>query len=321
MIQKDFSFGLYEGSRKWKCPQCGQKTFVCYVDSNGEVIDETCGRCDREDKCSYHLPPREFFESNGIVPKVCNKPTYKQEPKPSYMEPQVLEATMCQYEKNDLVNFLCNHFPQESVMELVFRYFVGTANKWDGSAVFWYIDKHNHIRGGKIMKYDRRTGKRVKEPFNHVTWAQKELGLTDYNFKMCLFGEHLLHDHYNGSDEPVIVVESEKTALILMLALQKAVLASQLVVACGGCGGISAKMLEPLYGHDVLFIPDEGVYDKWSSRVNALSDKFKGATVSDIMERVAKQQGDDIGDYIIEHIQYLDHLLTNTIYPHLKQII
>lgn len=319
MIQKTFSFGLYEGSRKWVCPQCGQKTFVCYVDSNGEVIDETCGRCDREDKCGYHLPPRVFFESNGIVPKVCNKPTYKQEPRPSYMEPDILEKTMRDYNNNSLINFLCDHFPKDAVSELVGRYYVGTAQKWGGSVVFWHVDRYHKIRSGKIMKYNRSTGKREKEPFNHVTWAHKEMKLKDYNFKMCLFGEHLIEDHFNGSGERVIVVESEKTALILMLALQKAVWASQLVVACGGCGGISAKMLEPLYGRDVLFIPDEGMYDKWSSRVNALSDKFKSATVSDIMERVARNKGDDIADYIIEHIQYLDFLLAETIYPQLKK--
>ena len=319
MINKKFPFGLYEGSRKWVCPQCGQKTFVCYVDNNAEVIDETCGRCDREDKCGYHLPPREFYKKNGIVPKGCNKPTYKQEPKPSYMEPQVLEATICQYEKNDLINFLREHFPQDAVTELVGRYLVGTAQKWGGSAVFWYVDRYNKIRGGKIMKYDRLTGKRVKEPFNHVTWAHKEMGLKDYNFKMCLFGEHLINEHFNGSGERVIVVESEKTALILMLALQKTVWASQLVVACGGCGGISTKMLEPLFGRDVLFIPDNGMYEHWSSRVNALSDKFKSAVVSDIMERVAKNKGDDIGDYIIEYIEYLDYLLTETIFPQLKK--
>lgn len=319
MITKDFSVGLYEGSRKWVCPQCGQKTFVCFVGSNGDVIDETCGRCDRQDKCGYILPPREFYKNNGIVAKVWNKPAYKQEPKPSYMEPSLLKKTMRNYEINDLVNFLCDHFPQDAVSELVGRYYVGTAQKWGGSAVFWYIDRNNKIRGGKIMKYDRATGKRVKEPFSHVTWAHKEMELKDYNFKMCLFGEHLLQEHYNGSDEPVIVVESEKTALILMLALKEAFWASQLVVACGGCGGISSKMLEPLRNKEVLLLPDNGKYEEWSVKANALRDMFKSIRVSDIMERIAKQQGGDIGDYIIENVQYLDYLLNDTIYPQLKK--
>ena len=151
-----------EDISKWICPQCGQKTFVCYVDSNGEVIDETCGRCNREDKNSYHLPLRDFYKNNGIVQKDWNKPAYKPKSKPSYMEPQVIKATMRQYKKNNLINFLCEHFPQDAVIELVGRYLVGTAQKWGGSTVFWHVDRYNKIRGGKIMKFKRATGKRVK---------------------------------------------------------------------------------------------------------------------------------------------------------------
>ena len=32
----------------------------------------------------------------------------------------------------------------------------------DGSVIYWYIDKENRIRSGKIMQYDPQTGKRIK---------------------------------------------------------------------------------------------------------------------------------------------------------------
>ena len=46
------------------CPNCGHpREFALYVDENGNPIDESCGRCNRE-KCGYHLPPSEFFKEH-----------------------------------------------------------------------------------------------------------------------------------------------------------------------------------------------------------------------------------------------------------------
>jgi len=56
------------------------------------------------------------------------------------------------------------------------------------------------------MLYSPTTGKRVKEPFNHITWVHKALKQPDFNLKQCLFGEHLLQD----KTKPVAIVESEK---------------------------------------------------------------------------------------------------------------
>lgn len=42
------------------------------------------------------------------------------------------------------------------------------------------------------MLYNPTTGKRIKEPYNHVTWVHSVLHKEDYNLKQCFFGEHLL---------------------------------------------------------------------------------------------------------------------------------
>ena len=42
------------------------------------------------------------------------------------------------------------------------------------------------------MLYDEDTGKRVKKPYNHITWVHnpdkdlKEKSITDFNLKQCL---------------------------------------------------------------------------------------------------------------------------------------
>lgn len=46
-------------SGKAICPQCGRRTFVYFVDGSGNLIDERCGRCDRENHCSYMMTPKE----------------------------------------------------------------------------------------------------------------------------------------------------------------------------------------------------------------------------------------------------------------------
>lgn len=61
------------------------------------------------------------------------------------------------------------------------------------------------------MLYDSETGKRVKHPYNHITWAHSLLKQKDFNLKQYFFGEHLL---LKSIDKPIAVVESEKAALI-----------------------------------------------------------------------------------------------------------
>jgi hypothetical protein len=64
-------------------------------------------------------------------------------------------------------------FGVEVADQLVSKYFIGTSKHWPGATVFWQIDISGKVRTGKIMLYSPATGKRVKEPFNHISWAHK----------------------------------------------------------------------------------------------------------------------------------------------------
>ena len=52
-----YKYNLEKGSRKHHCPACKQKTFVRFVDDNGDYAGDSFGRCDRESKCGYHERP------------------------------------------------------------------------------------------------------------------------------------------------------------------------------------------------------------------------------------------------------------------------
>ncbi len=158
--------------------------------------------------------------------------------------------------------------------------------------MFWQLDRYGHVHGGKIMQYNPTNGKRVKEPFNHITWVHTAMGLTDYNLKQCLFGEHLLRDY---PDMTVAVVESEKTAIIA-----SGVFGDCITVACGGCGNLTNALCEPLRGRDVVLFPDNGKLAEWSEKGSKMRHLFGRLFIADIMEREAMNVGDDIGDLIVQ---------------------
>ena len=149
------------------------------------------------------LPHRSTEKREPIfIPKVA------EQPKPiSYIPSEIVQASMQHYETNNLFRFLCLKFGREQTMELMRRYHVGTSKHWQGATVFWQKDCKDRVRTGKIILYNPQTGKRVKQPFCHVTWVHSALHLTDFNLRQCFFGEHLLTSEKN---KPVGLVESEK---------------------------------------------------------------------------------------------------------------
>lgn len=286
---------------KWFCPDCGKKTFVCYLDCDGEIINEKVGKCDRADKCNYHYTPKEYFSDNGNDRPITHrpKPKVKNEPSPTYFDIGIFKKTRRAYEKNNLIIFLKRKFKPDLIVKAILDYHIGTSNHFGGgSTVFWQIDRQGKIRGGKIMKYNQDNGKRVKEPYNMITWVHTVMHLTDYNLKQCLFGEHLLKKY---PDKGVAVVESEKTAIIASMWCPDIIF-----LACGGCQNLSNQRCIPLKERRVVFFPDNGKYEEWREKAKELSHLFKSFVVSDIMEHEAVEHGDDIGDLILANINTKD---------------
>jgi len=285
---------------RYHCPACNhkKKTFSLYIDTEtGEHIHPTVGRCDRESNCGYHYTPKQYFQDNKIdTPRTfISRKKIKSQHKPvSFIPIEIFKASLQEYESNHFVQFLIDLFSEEVTSELISRYFIATSKHWSGSTVFWQIDTKGKIRTGKIMLYSSSTGKRIKEPFNHITWAHSLLKRPDFELEQCLFGEHLLND----KSKPIAIVESEKTAIIASVYLPQFIW-----LAVGSLTNLNAKKCSVLNGRIVTLFPDLNGFEKWSEKANELS-KIAIFNVSDLLERKAseeeRRQGLDLADYLIK---------------------
>lgn len=277
---------------KFICPACGKKTFVPYIDAEGNILSSTVGKCDRADKCGYHYPPKRYFAEHEDLRKIIySKPITRAKLKPSFVDQQPLLQSISLYRGSNLYAYLAKAFPLlERRLDMTFqRYLVGGHNYWEGASIFWQIDTGGKIHAGKIMDYNASTGKRVKEPSNRITWYHCVANIENFNLVQCLFGEHLLNEYTST----VALVESEKTALILSL-----VATNILPLACGGCGNLTEKLNDSLSGHNVLVLPDKGQYHHWREKSTLLT-KARSVFISSIMERSALEEGSDIADLIL----------------------
>ena len=288
---------------RYRCPGCQQrdKTFSLYIDTeNGEHINPTVGRCNRESNCGYHYTPKQYFEDNNISfdtpqpkPYTKIKVVTPQQKIISFIPVEIFKKSLQYHNENNFVKFLYGLFGTEITNELISKYFIGTSKYWNGATVFWQVDINGRVRTGKIMLYSPITGKRIKEP-NHISWVHKAMKLPTFELRQCLFGEHLLHD----KTKPVAIVESEKTAIIADIYLPQFIW-----LAVGSLTNLNAEKCSVLIGRKVILFPDLNGFEKWDKKAKELSH-IANFIVSDLLEQKAteaeKKQGFDLADYLIK---------------------
>ena len=299
----------YKGvATRHTCPACHKKRcFSRYIDTEKQILfPDDVGRCDHEQSCGYHLTPKEYFERNlqskpqprdFATPSAFRaKPTEQRKPT-SFIASETVSQTLHGYEKNNLYLFLRSKFGAEDAFRLMKDYRVGTSKLWPGSCVFWQTDIDGNVRTGKVMLYDAETGRRVKEPFNHVTWVHSLFRLPDFYLRQCFFGEHLLP---MNRGKPVAIVESEKTALVAAYYLPEYVW-----LASGGKNGcFNSEALRVLKDHQVILYPDIGATDQWRQNLSLLRKLGIEASIFSYLEEVAtdneRTAGLDIADYLLQ---------------------
>lgn len=298
MIKKEYKYGLDTSSNKYQCPACGHKTFVLYINNeSGNPIHETVGRCDRENNCSYHYPPKQYFTDNGIpfdkkreyTPS--QKPIYMPNPQPSHIDEDVFREYLRNYEKNNFIMWLAKLVGVARTKEAIKRYHIGTypIGTYHSGTVFFQIDLQGKIRAGKIMSYDE-TGHRCKDTTPQVDWIHSILKLPKPS--QCFFGEDLLHD----ITKTVAIVESEKTAIVASCYLP-----DYIWLACGGSYGLDIDKCRCLKGRTVVLYPDAGTFDTWNKKAKELS-AICAISVSSLVEKNAteeeRKKGFDLADYL-----------------------
>ncbi len=318
MSEHKYILEPYNGmASRYRCPSCQHrdKTFSLYIDAEtSQHISHNVGRCNRESNCGYHYTPKQYFQDNDIsfdTPKrkankaIIVSPIIKQV---SFVPIDLFKASLNEHEANYFVQFLIKLFSIDIASELISHYFIATSKFWKGATIFWQIDTRGKVRTGKVMLYSPTTGKRIKEPFNHINWVHKLLKTQDFELRQCLFGEHLLID----KTKPVAIVESEKTAVIASVYLPQFIW-----VAVGSLTNLNAEKCSILRGRSVTLFPDLNGFEKWSSKAKELS-QLATFTVSDLLERKAseaeRKQGFDIADYLIK-FDYKQFVISETTAP------
>ncbi|MDY0354215.1 MAG: DUF6371 domain-containing protein [Bacteroidales bacterium] len=320
----------YKGaSTRHVCPSCKTKqTFTLYLDGNtDQPIHPTVGKCNREIKCGYHYTPRQFFidypeknnnqskkrptKSQPSISRTSNK--YSRDEKQS-TAPVNIGFIPYKYVKQSasynshFVRFLCDYFPKEKIQNVVEDYALGATKK--KGVIFWQIDINGKIRTGKIMQYNPRTGKRIKNRSGAINWVHNKLkynnpDYANFNLCQCYFGEHLLR---LNPDKPVAIVEAEKTAIITSMIIPQ-----YNWLATGNLNGLNIEKSRVLENRDIVLYPDAGCYEKWRKKMQQIKNEiFCHITISNLIEIHAtlkqKEAGYDLADYIIEQLKSKKHL-------------
>ncbi len=310
MSEYRYQLEKYSGmSSRYTCPACRKpKRFTRYIDvESGNHLASHVGRCERIDNCAYHYTPKEYFSDYNIKPerskdsqagrKFLTQQQAKTQKLISEIKYSDVKASTLGMTNSTLVQFLYGVFGKTKVDLTISDYLVGQYRIWSSICpVFWQIDKKGKIRTGKVIMYNKKTGKRVKNPRTYINWMHSVLKYKDYNLSQCLYGEHLLHKYPH---KVIGLVESEKTVLISSICFD-----DYLWIATGGKVNMKASKFKVLSDRKVCLFPDLNAYEEWSQKANELSEIIPNITVSDLLKRKAstedREKGLDLADYILE---------------------
>lgn len=339
-MSTSFHLEKYNGIKsRHTCPSCGKsRQFTRYIDDHtGEYVADHVGICNRSNKCGYHYPPSAYFAHTPSemrkTPAPAKRFTVKQhavntKSTPDFIPMEQVEKTLtaAHYANNNLVTFMREQFGNALTLKACKQFKLGTSKHWPGATIFWQIDADGNVRTGKIMLYDPQSGKRVKHPYNHVTWAHTKMlpasnvGQQSYNLMQCLFG---LHQIVDANSRTVIIVESEKTAMIASIYLPQ-----YTWMACGGLKNLNANTLQPIKHCSIILYPDINAYSEWEAKASALRNQDFRIQVSTLLEKLsdhANQEligGLDLADFLLRQPPKkspLEHMMDKN--PHLVVMV
>jgi ribosomal protein L12E/L44/L45/RPP1/RPP2 len=220
-----------------------------------------------------------------------------------------------------LIFFLIKVFGK-GIEPILLKYGIRVAKRYskDGKygVAFIQRSKDNKIRQVKIMAYNPKTGKRLKDGDEVLSWNYKsrqyermidgekiqqlgKLYMRDFDFinKQCFFGEHLLNEE---PDKPVALVESEKTALICAFSMPEYVW-----LATGGkngCKWYDPNVYSVLQGKEITLFPDLHATEDWKIKAEQMCSNGMNISVydmeaADFVTAEDRENGLDIADFIL----------------------
>lgn len=295
-----YSLRQYRQGGKDICPECKQKSFVPYVENEtGEILHPTCGRCDHEQSCGYHLTPSDYF-------KQYPESRLNSTPRITYVKPiptiidwgdvaewksrqSVEEAMRCDFAKG-----LLNFFDTDNVMQAICRYHVQNLN--DNTA-YPCISVDGRVTDVMVIGYNA-DGHRNNICYHY--YKNKEQLKADYphgyKYEPCFFGEHLLTEQ---PDSNVAIVESQKSAVICSIVFPSMVW----LATCGG-GNFKLSKMEALKNRRVFVYPDKGSEDKWGAIVEEMRRKGYNIHPRPVMKDLPEYvSNSDIADVLLDNLK------------------
>ncbi|TRX66286.1 hypothetical protein FNN09_13840 [Carboxylicivirga sp. M1479] len=248
-------------------------------------MSDYTGRCNRVEKCAYHFTPKMYFEKNGYESNDFTKPVFKPRPitqPPSCIDKKLMLASLTNYHQNNFAIGLTKYFPEHLVLEVLQRYYVGTAK--GNKTIFWQVNRLGRVRTGKVMQYNSATLKRV----GYINWVHHITKQKDFNLKQVFFGAHLLID----KTKPVAIAEGEKNAIFGALYYPQ-----YNWIAVGSIEMLNVHKVNTLSGYQVTLFPDKGkAFEKWCKIAKAACFIV---CVNTVLENTNLNEGDDVADLVI----------------------
>lgn len=289
---KQYKYSLDKSSKKFICPRCSKKTFVKYIQTEtGNYLSDEFGRCDRETECRYWSTPEK--ENNTVFEK-----KYIPPPKPSFHSLELLDKMYTkEKQQNNFSLFLETIFTRQQVFEAEQKYFITSSDHFKGGAtIFWQIDILERLHAGKILQYDKVTGKRIKtvEGKGLINWVHSVLKLENFNLKQSLFGLQLVTD---TNQKTIAVVEAEKTAVIMSIFKPQ-----YTWLATGSKSGFKYELLKPIKDFNIIGFPDKSEFEDWNNKAKELNKVGFKIAINEWLEKTNYPNGSDIADVLIKEL-------------------
>lgn len=265
------------------CP-CGKDN------KNGKFVPfkefENFGYCH---SCTTSFLPNDDTIINPYEPFV--------KPKSSFHDYELVSQSGRNYKQNNFVQFLKSLFTEEEVKNAVLKYLIGTSKYWEGATIFWQIDNAQKVRHGKVMLYNRETGKRVKKADGkaYINSVRSILKLKNFNLNQCLFGLQLINE---TNQKTIAVVESEKTCVIMSIFKPE-----YTWLATGMKGGFKYETLKPIKDYKIIAFPDKSEYADWLNKATELNALGFTIHVNEWLELSNYADGTDLADVYIDEVK------------------
>jgi len=235
---KDGKFVNYKGFANiyGYCHSCGKSTNPpsTYLDENGNTHNwnTVTQKFESVSQTSY----------NNVLQdgEIRNTKYYNQ------LNPEAKQSKLIDYKlvigfktifpENNLLQYLRNTYEKEKVDFVKQLYCIGTSK--NAGTIFWSINKEGEAQKAKVSYYTKN-GKRTDR--FEVPYKNSE------GYFGCLYGEHLLKDNR----KPIILVESEKTAIVASIEFPE-----YTWLAYSGINGLTDAKLRVLENERIIIIPD-----------------------------------------------------------------